>query len=119
MDSDGKTIVINSSQGDRITLKVDDSTQIVDSSGQSSSSNLSSIREGAQVRASFDPSSNRAQRIEVMGKSGKKGMHKKSSSTSDTSGEGSMKTKAPNPNTAKNPAQDTTGTPSSNSDQKQ
>jgi hypothetical protein len=125
VDSDGKTIVINSRQDGRITLKVDDNTQIVDSSGGSSSSDLSSIREGSQVRASFDPSSNRAQRIEVMGKSGKRGMHKKSGSTSDTTGgsadrsEGSLKTKAPNPNTSSNPAQDTTGRPSSQSDQKQ
>jgi len=116
VDPDGKSVVISSRQGDRITLTVDDNTQIVDSSG-ASSSDLSSIREGAQVRASFDPASNRAEKIEVMGKSGKKAMHKKSASTSDSTGsEGSMKTKAPNANDANNPARDTTTKPS---DQKQ
>ena len=123
VDSDAKSIIISSRQGDRITLTVDDSTQIVDSSG-GSSSDLSSLREGSQVRASFDPASNRAQRIEVMGKANKKGMHKRSGSSSDTTSsvdqpDSSMKAKTPNPNTAKSPAQDTTGTPSNSSDQKQ
>ncbi|HKB77855.1 MAG TPA: hypothetical protein VKC58_14735 [Myxococcales bacterium] len=107
VDPDNKSVVISSRQGDRITLTVDDNTQIVDSSG-SASSDLSAIREGAQVRASFDPASNRAEKIEVMGKSGKKGMHKKSAS-GDTTTEGTMKGKAPNANDAKQPPQDTTG----------
>ncbi|HMC35310.1 MAG TPA: hypothetical protein VKH65_12910, partial [Myxococcales bacterium] len=111
VDPDGKSLVISSRQGDRITLTVDDNTQIVDSSG-SSSSDLSSIREGTQVRASFDPASNRAEKIEVMGKSGKKAMHKKSASTSDSTGSDSMKTKAPNANDANNPPRDTTAKPS-------
>jgi hypothetical protein len=107
VDPNNKSVVISSRQGDRITLTVDDNTQIVDSSG-SASSDLSAIREGAQVRASFDPASNRAEKIEVMGKSGKKGMHKKSAS-GDTTTEGTMKGKAPNANDAKQPPQDTTG----------
>jgi len=41
----------------------------------------------------------RAEKIEVMGKSGKKGMHKKSAS-GDTTTEGTMKGKAPNANDA-------------------
>jgi hypothetical protein len=104
VDPDNKSVVISSSQGDRITLTVDDNTQIVDSSG-ASASDLSAIREGAQVRASFDPASNRAEKIEVMAKSGKKA--KKSASSS-----GSMKTKAPNANDANNPPRDTTANPS-------
>jgi len=110
VDPDGKSLVISSRQGDRITLTVDDKTQIVDSSG-SSSSDLSSIREGTQVRASFDPASNRAEKIEVMGKSGKKAMHKKTAN-SDSTGSDSMKTKAPNANDANNPPRDTTAKPS-------
>src|SRR5207253_667981 len=111
VDPDNKSVVISSRQGDRITLTVDDNTQIVDSSG-SSSTDLSAIREGSQVRASFDPASNRAQRIEVMGKSGKKAMHKKSASTSESTGSDSMKTKAPNANDANNPPRNTTAKPS-------
>jgi len=121
VDSDSKSIVISSRQGDRITLTVDDNTQIVDSSG-SSSSDLSAIREGAPVRATFDPASNRAEKIEVMGKASKKAMHKKSGSSSDTTGsmdrsDSSTKARAPNPNTGKNPAQAPDTTPPS--DQKQ
>src|SRR5216683_429445 len=121
VDPDSKSIVISSRQGDRITLTVDDNTQIVDSSG-SSSSDLSAIREGAPVRATFDPASNRAEKIEVMGKASKKAMHKKSGSSSDTTGsmdrsDSSTKARAPNPNTGKNPAQAPDTTPPS--DQKQ
>ena len=121
VDSDGKSISIASRGGSPITLTVDDSTQIVDSSG-ATSSDLSSIKEGSQVRASFDPASNHAQRIEVMGRSKK--MHRRSGSSDQTGSldqsENSMKTKPPNPNTAKSPAQNTTGTPSNvPSDQKQ
>ena len=100
VDPDSKSVVISSRQGDRITLTVDDNTQIVDSSG-SSTSDLSAIREGTPVRATFDPASNRAEKIEVMGKASKK----------DT------KARAPNPNTGKNPAQVPDTTPPS--DQKQ
>ena len=113
VDSDSKSISIASRGGSPITLTVDDSTQIVDSSG-STTSDLSAIKEGSQVRASFDPASNHAQRIEVMGRSKK--MHKRSGSSDQTGSldqsEGSMKTKPPNPNTSKSPAQNTTGTPS-------
>jgi hypothetical protein len=59
--------------------------------GQPVAAGISAIHEGTQVRASFDPASNRADKIEVMGratrskrsKSGKSSM--KSGSTSDTS----------------------------------
>ena len=40
---------------------------------------ISAIREGTQVRASFDPASNRADKIEVMGRARR---HSKGSSTS-------------------------------------
>ena len=104
VDSDAKSISIAMRGGAPLTLIVDDNTLIVDSSG-STTSDLSSIKEGSQVRASFDPASNHAQRIEVMGR-GKK------SRSSDQSGSLNDNTRAPNPNTAKNPAQSDTGTPS-------
>ncbi len=121
VDPDSKSVVISSRQGDRITLTVDDNAQIVDSSG-SSTSDLSAIREGTPVRATFDPASNRAEKIEVMGKASKKAMHEKSGSSSDTTGsmdrsDSSTKARAPDPNTGKNPAQAPDTTPPS--DQKQ
>jgi len=121
VDPDSKSVVISSRQGDRITLTVDDNTQIVDSSG-SSTSDLSAIREGTPVRATFDPASNRAEKIEVMGKASKKAMHKESGSSSDTTGsmdrsDSSTKARAPDPDTGKNPAQAPDTTPPS--DQKQ
>src|SRR6266571_5026243 len=117
VDPDSKSVVISSRQGDRITLTVDDNAQIVDSSG-SSTSDLSAIREGTPVRATFDPASNRAEKIEVMGKASKKAMHEKSGSSSDTTGsmdrsDSSTKARAPDPNTGKNPAQAPDTTPPS------
>jgi hypothetical protein len=50
-----------------VTLTVDSKTQIM-RRGHPVSSGVTSIREGEQVRASFDPASNRADKIEVMGK---------------------------------------------------
>jgi hypothetical protein len=52
-----------------VTLTVDSQTQIM-RRGHPVSSGVTSIREGEQVRASFDPASNRADKdkIEVMGK---------------------------------------------------
>ena len=92
---------------------MDDNTQIVSSSGNTS--DFSAIREGTPVRATFDPASNRAEKIEVMGKASKRSMHKKSASSGDTSSMGSeadSKAKTPNPNDAKSEPQDTTGKPS-------
>ena len=114
VDSDNKTLVISSRQGDRVTLTVDDNTQIVDSRS-GNTSDLSAIREGTPVRATFDPASNRAEKIEVMGKASKKSMHKKSASSGDTSSVGSdsdSKAGTPNPNDAKSQPQDATGRPS-------
>ena len=114
VDQDNKTVVISSRQGDRITLTVDDDTQIVDNrSGKTG--DLSSIREGTPVRATFDPASNRAQKIEVMSRAGRRA-HK--SASTDTGDPSDSKATTPNPNTAKNPAQDTTGTQSPPQDQK-
>jgi hypothetical protein len=63
---DENSITLDQSAGG-MTLTVDSQTQIV-RRGQPVSSGVTSIREGEQVRASFDPASNRADKIEVMGK---------------------------------------------------
>ena len=69
IDRDGKTITVERTRDSRtITLMVDDRTQIVDRSGSMASS-LSSLQEGQEVRAAFDPASHHADRIEVMPKS--------------------------------------------------
>src|SRR5256886_15099014 len=75
-----------------VTLPVDSQTQVL-RRGQPVAAGISAIHEGTQVRASFDPASNRADKIEVMGKAkhGKKGSMNDSSnsnsqpSSSDTS----------------------------------
>src|SRR5256886_13729119 len=50
-----------------VTLTVDSQTQVL-RRGQPVAAGISAIREGTQVRASFDPASNRADKIEVMGR---------------------------------------------------
>ena len=50
--------------------------------GQPVAAGISAIHEGTQVRASFDPASNRADKIEVMGKAKKSGRHSKTNSAS-------------------------------------
>ncbi|HKC61264.1 MAG TPA: hypothetical protein VKB92_14350 [Myxococcales bacterium] len=114
VDQDNKTVVISSRQGDRITLTVDDDTQIVDNRS-GNTGDLSSIREGTPVRATFDAASNRAQKIEVMSRAGRRA-HK--SASTDTGDPSDSKATTPNPNTAKNPAQDATGRQSPPQDQK-
>jgi hypothetical protein len=66
-----------------VTLTVDSQTQVL-RRGQPVAAGISAIREGQQVRASFDPASNRAEKIEVMGTS----RHHKAKSGS--SGQSSM-----------------------------
>jgi hypothetical protein len=63
---DENSITLDQSAGG-VTLTVDSQTQIM-RRGHPVSSGITSIREGEQVRASFDPASNRADKIEVMGK---------------------------------------------------
>jgi outer membrane murein-binding lipoprotein Lpp len=69
VDRNGRTITVERADDKRsITLTVDERTQIFDPNG-SMASGLSSLQEGQQVRAAFDPASNHADRIEVMPKS--------------------------------------------------
>jgi hypothetical protein len=112
VDQDNNSITLDRG----LTLKVDDSTEIV-GVDTSSASGISALHEGQQVRASYDAQSNSAKKIEVVGK--KSSHNKKSmkshtssssdSSTMDSSSTGTSKARIPNPNTAKTPAQSTTG----------
>jgi hypothetical protein len=67
---DENSITLDTQSAGGVTLTIDSQTQIV-RRGQPISSGVSSIHEGEQVRASFDPASNRADKIEVMGKAKK------------------------------------------------
>jgi len=122
VDQDNNSITLDRG----LTLKVDDSTEIV-GVDSANATGISALHEGQQVRASYDASSNSAKKIEVVGKKGnKKSMKSHSSSTSSDSSSidssssdssGTSKARIPNPNTAKTPAQSTTG--GSDSEQKQ
>ncbi|GAC1552734.1 MAG: hypothetical protein NVS2B9_17920 [Myxococcales bacterium] len=89
VDQTANSITLDQASGG-LTLTVDQNTK-VQRNGKATLG-LSSIREGEQVRASFDPSSNRADSIEIMGRH--KG-HKKHSATGGAAGasgsSGSMK----------------------------
>src|SRR2546425_4692654 len=74
---DQNSITLDQSAGG-VTLTVDSQTQVL-RRGQPVAAGISAIREGTQVRASFDPASNRADKIEVMGRARR---HSKGSSTS-------------------------------------
>ncbi len=74
---DENSITLDQAAGG-VTLTVDSQTQVLRRGKLAAG--ISSIREGEQVRASFDPASNRAEKIEVMGRA-KQHHHK-----GDTSG---------------------------------
>jgi hypothetical protein len=76
---DQNSITLDQSAGG-VTLTVDSQTQVL-RSGQPIAAGISAIKEGTQVRASFDPASNRADKIEVMGKTAKH-KHSRSSDSS-------------------------------------
>src|SRR6266478_5625309 len=97
---DQNSITLDQAAGG-VTLTVDSQTQVL-RRGQPVAAGISAIREGTQVRASFDPASNRADKIEVMGRARK---HSKGSSTSSGTTEQGK---------ANSGDQTTTPTPSSN-----
>jgi hypothetical protein len=74
---DQDSITLDQSAGG-VTLTVDSQTQVIRNGRPSTG--ISSIKQGENVRASFDPASNRADKIEVMAKKGRH--HRKSSSPS-------------------------------------
>jgi hypothetical protein len=76
---DQNSITLDQSAGG-MTLTVDSQTQVL-RRGQPIAAGISAIKEGTQVRASFDPASNRADKIEVMGKTAKH-KHSRSSDSS-------------------------------------
>jgi hypothetical protein len=83
-----------------VTLTVDSQTQIL-RRGQPVAAGISAIQEGSQVRASFDPASNRAEKIEVMGKAKKH--HKSGSSSGMSSGSSTGTTGSTDTGSSNNP----------------
>ncbi|MGZ6126271.1 MAG: hypothetical protein ACXWLR_14990 [Myxococcales bacterium] len=83
---DQNSITLDQSAGG-VTLTVDSQTQVLHK-GQPVAADISAIHEGTQVRASFDPASNRADKIEVMGsaKKSKKSKSAKSPGSDSSSG---------------------------------
>jgi hypothetical protein len=81
---DQNSITLDQSAGG-VTLTVDSQTQVL-RRGQPVAAGISAIREGTQVRASFDPASNRAEKIEVMGTSRHHKRNKSGSSTGSNTG---------------------------------
>jgi hypothetical protein len=77
---DTNSITLDQAAGG-VTLTVDSQTQVLHK-GQPIAAGISAIREGQQIRASFDPASNRADKIEVMARPVK---HHKKSGASDSS----------------------------------
>jgi hypothetical protein len=65
---DQDSITLDQSAGG-VTLTVDSQTQVTRNGRPTTG--ISSIKQGENVRASFDPASNRADKIEVMGKKGR------------------------------------------------
>ena len=70
---DQNSITLDQAAGG-VTLTIDSQTQVL-RRGQPVAAGIASIHEGQQVRASFDPASNRADKIEVMGKGMAKHRH--------------------------------------------
>ena len=93
---DQNSITLDQAAGG-VTLTVDSQTQVL-RRGQPVAAGISAIREGTQVRASFDPASNRADKIEVMGRARR---HSKGSSTSSGA---SMNTDSSSANSSGNAA---------------
>jgi hypothetical protein len=84
---DQNSITLDQSAGG-VTLTVDSQTQVL-RRGQPVAQGISAIREGTQVRASFDPASNRADKIEVMGRASSKSNKSKGTSGGSTMNTGS------------------------------
>jgi len=80
VDQDQGSITLDQSAGG-VTLTIDSQTKVLRRGRQANG--ISAIREGEQVRASFDPTSNRADKIELMGKH--HGMHHHAGTTTPSS----------------------------------
>jgi hypothetical protein len=75
------SITLDQSAGG-VTLSVDSQTQVLRNGRPAQG--ISSIREGERVRASFDPASNRAEKIEIMGRGSRSHHQKSKTGGSDT-----------------------------------
>jgi hypothetical protein len=65
VDPDAGSIILDQDTNPAIVIIIDENTRFVDPSGQAMSEGISGIHEGQQVRASLDPSSHRAEQIQV------------------------------------------------------
>jgi hypothetical protein len=97
---DQNSITLDQSAGG-VTLTVDSQTQVIRKG--KAGAGLSSIHEGEQVRASFDPASNRAEKIEVMGRSSGKLMKHHKDTTSGMNNPSDVKAPEAPPAPADNP----------------
>jgi len=77
---DQNSITLDQSAGG-VTLTVDSQTQVT-RRGQPIAAGISAIHEGQQIRASFDPASNRADKIEMVGRGAKRGNSNRKGTTS-------------------------------------
>jgi len=93
VDKNKKSVKISSASGGDQEVKVADNATVLTSDG--SPGGLDQLKEGDQVRASLDPSSNQATKLQVVSskdKSGKSDSSKSdSSSTSDSSSKSDSK----------------------------
>ena len=90
---DQNSITLDQTAGG-VTLTIDSQTQVL-RRGQPVAAGISAIHEGQQIRASFDPASNRADKIEVMGKGMAKHHHTVAPGSSATPQPGAADTTPP------------------------
>ena len=82
VDANQGSITLDQSAGG-VTLTIDSQTKVL-RRGRAASG-ISAIKEGEQVRASFDPASNRADKIEIMGRGHGMKHHNNADATGGTS----------------------------------
>jgi Cu/Ag efflux protein CusF len=89
IDKDKRSVKISSPTGGDQEVKIAPNATVVGRDG--SQAGLEQLKEGDQVRASLDPSSNQATKLEVVSKDKDKSGKSDSSSTSDSSSKSDSK----------------------------
>ncbi len=82
IDAQGQSITLDQTAGSTLTLTVDSSTKVLRHGKPLLG--IQSLREGQKIRASFDPASNKASKIEIVG--ARHGHHAKTMSPDDGAG---------------------------------
>ena len=67
VDPGAGSIMLDPSTSPAMVVIIDQNTRILDPNGQVMSNGIAALREGQQVRASMDPSSHRADEIQITG----------------------------------------------------